>query len=99
MQLVVPWKRQVRGEWKATEEQRIALRRNAEETWLGVVADIAGLRPGSEAELDAQFSAREQRAKTLAEIERLEKVYYKEKQMRRKCELHEKIQQLKETIQ
>ena len=98
MQLVVPWKRLVRGEWKTADEQRIELRRNAEETWLGVVADIAGLKAGSEGELEAQFAAIDRREKTLAEITKLEKAYYKEKQLRRKCELHETIQLLKETI-
>ena len=97
-QLVVPWKRLVRGEWMAPDEQRIALRRNAEETWLGVIADIVGFKAGSETELEAQFAAVDRREKTLTKIAKLEKAYYKEKQLRRKCELHETIQLLKETI-
>ena len=97
-QLAVPWKRLVRGEWKAAEEQKILLRQDAEETWLGAIADIAGLKPGSEAEIEERFAERDRRERTLAEIDKLEKAYYKERQMRRKCELHDRIQELKRKI-
>lgn len=99
LQLAVPWKRLVRGEWMTADRQRIALRRNVDETWLGIIADIAGLQPGSEAELDAQFALRDRREKLAAEIERLDKAMRKERQFRRKHELYEQLRNLKKELE
>lgn len=98
VKLAVRWRRLSVTDWMRADEAKITLRRNAEETWLGVIASIAGLEFGSEDALEAQVAERERRERTQAEIARLEKVCAREKQMRRRYELHKQIQELKETM-
>lgn len=98
VKLAVRWRRLSSTEWLRADEAKVTLRRNVEETWLGIIADIAGLKPGREDELEAQSAEREQRERTLAEIARLEKACARERQMRRRHEIFNQIQQLKNTL-
>ena len=106
-QFAVQWNRLLKTPWMNTTEAVLALRgRDAESAWLGVVAQIGGLeidsdmsREECEAALEQQIIDREWREKVLAEIARLEKVCARERQMRRRYELHRQIQQLKSELQ
>ena len=105
-QFAVQWNRLLKTPWMKTAEAVLSLRgRDAESAWLGVVAQIGGLeidsdmsREECEAALERQIIDREWREKVLAEIARLEKACARERQMRRRYELHRQIQQLKSEL-
>ena len=99
IQLVIAWNRQIRSDWKKPEDIKITLRINAEETWLGVIADIAGLKPGNEAELEAQIALRDMRNALHLKIEKLDKAMRREAQNRRRRELYEQIKNLKKELE
>ena len=69
-----------------------------DEVWENIVATIGNLDIEAEETIEEQIINREEREKLLHQIEMLEKRCRAEKQTRRKYELHQKIQQLKETL-
>lgn len=87
------------SEWMATDEAIIMLQGlSLDDVWNNIVATIGGLDAQAEESIEEQIVHREQREKLLRQIETLEKQCRIEKQTRRKYELHQKIQQLKETL-
>ena len=87
------------SEWMPTAEAAIPLQGlSLDDVWNNIVAIIGGLDAQAEETIEEQILNREQREKLLFQIESLEKRCRTEKQTRRKYELHQKIQQLKETL-
>ena len=87
------------SEWMPTAEAAIPLQGlSLDDVWNNIVATIGGLDAQAEESIEEQIIQREQREKLLRQIESLEKQCRIEKQTRRKYELHQKIQQLKETL-
>ena len=87
------------SEWMPTSETAIPLQGlSLDDVWNNIVATIGGLDAQAEETIEEQIIHREQQDKLLRQIESLEKQCRTEKQTRRKYELHQKIQQLKETL-
>ena len=85
--------------WMPTSEATIPLQGlSLDDVWYNIVATIGGLDAQAEESIEEQIIHREQREKLLRQIEMLEKRCRAEKQTRKKYELHQKIQQLKETL-
>ena len=88
-----------KSDWMPTDEAAILLQGlSLDDGWNNIVATIGGLDAQAEESIEEQIIHREQREKLLRQIETLEKQCRAEKQTRRKYELHQKIQQLKETL-
>ena len=98
-QLCIFHTRQQQSEWNDTESTEIPLKGlTLDEVWENIVATIGNLDIDAEETIEEQIINREEREKLLRQIEMLEKRCRAEKQTRKKYELHQKIQQLKETL-
>jgi len=87
------------SEWIPTSEAAISLQGlTIDDAWNNIVATIGDLDAQAEESIEEQIIHREQREKLLRQIESLEKQCRSEKQTRKKYELHQKIQKLKETL-
>lgn len=87
------------SEWRPTNEAAIPLQGlSLDDVWNNIVATIGGLDAQAEESIEEQIIQREQQEKLLRQIESLEKQCRSEKQTRKKYELHQKIQKLKETL-
>ncbi|MBR6197124.1 MAG: DUF4391 domain-containing protein [Bacteroidaceae bacterium] len=85
--------------WMPTEEAIIPLKGlSLDDAWDNIVATIGGLDATSEESIEEQIINREQREKLLRQIESLERQCRTEKQTRKKYELHQQIQKLKEQL-
>ena len=85
--------------WMPTEETAIPLQGlNLDDVWNHIVASIGSLDTSSEETIEQQIINREQKEKLLRQIEVLEKKCRTEKQTRKKYELHQEIQKLKELL-
>lgn len=85
--------------WMPTEETAIPLQGlNLDDVWNHIVASIGSLDATSEESIEQQILNREQKEKLLRQIEVLEKKCRTEKQTRKKYELHQEIQKLKELL-
>ena len=99
IQLCVFHTRLQQSDWKPTETVTIPLNGlSLDDVWINIVATIGGLDAQSEASIEEQIINREQREKLLRQIEQLEKQCRTEKQTRKKYELHQQIQKLKEQL-
>ena len=98
-QLCIFHTRLQQSEWNDTESTEIPLKGlTLDEVWENIVATIGNLDIEAEETIEEQIINREEREKLLHQIEMLEKRCRAEKQTRKKYELHQKIQQLKETL-
>lgn len=98
-QLCVFHTRLQQSEWMPTEETTIPLQGlNLDDVWNHIVASIGSLDATSEESIEQQILNREQKEKLLRQIEVLEKKCCTEKQTRKKYELHQEIQKLKELL-
>lgn len=85
--------------WMPTDEAVIPLQGlNLDDVWDNIVASIGSLDTSSEETIEQQIINREQKEKLLRQIEVLEKKCRTEKQTRKKYELHQEIQKLKELL-
>ena len=85
--------------WMTTNEAAIPLQGlSLDDVWNNIVATIGGLDAQAEESIEEQIIHREQREKLLRQIESLEKQCRKEKQTRKKFELHQQIIKLKEKL-
>ena len=84
-------------DWKPTEEQRIELQGlNLDKVWENIIKNLELGVWSEELTLDENLAFHEKQAKLEKEIARLEKRARAEKQPRKKFELVQKIQKLKE---
>ena len=91
--------RQQQSEWILTGEATITLQGlSLDDVWNNIVATIGGLDAHAEETIEEQIINREQREKLLRQIESLEKQCRTEKQTRKKYELHQQIQKLREQL-
>lgn len=98
-QLCVFHTRLQQSEWLPKEEIIIPLNGlSLDDAWNNIVATIGGLDAQTEEPLEEQIINREQRDKLFRQIKTLEKQCRTEKQTRKKYELHQQIQKLKEQI-
>ena len=98
-QLSVFHTRLQQSDWKPTETATIPLNGlSLDDAWNNIVATIGGLDAQSETTIEEQIINREQQEKLLRQIEALEKQCRIEKQTRKKYELHQQIQKLKEQL-
>ena len=87
------------SEWIPTEETTIPLQGlNLDDVWNSIVASIGSLDATSEESIEQQILNREQKEKLLRQIEVLEKKCRTEKQTRRKYELHQELEKLKQIL-
>ena len=99
-QLCVFHTRLQQSNWVSTEETSIPLNGlSLDDVWANIVATIGGLDTQSEESIEEQIINREQREKSLHQIEALEKRCRTEKQTRKRYELHQQIVKLKEQIE
>ena len=85
--------------WMPTDEAAITLQGlSLDDVWNNIVANIGGFDAQAEETIEEQIINREQREKLLRQIESLEKQCRTEKQTRKKYELHQQIQKLKEEL-
>lgn len=88
--------RLIQSDWKSSDEQKIEISgRNMDSVWENIVAAIGGIivEPGKT--LDEQIADDERRCKIEKEIARLEKRARAEKQPRKKFELVQRINELR----
>jgi hypothetical protein len=98
-QLCIFHTRLQQSEWMPTDETTIHMQGlSLDDVWNNIVAAIGGLDAQAEETIEEQIINREQREKLLRQIESLEKQCRTEKQTRRKYELHQQIQKLKEQL-
>ena len=98
-QLCIFHTRLQQSEWMPTEETTIPLQGlNLDDVWNNIVASIGSLDATSEESIEQQILNREQKEKLLRQIEVLEKKCRTEKQTRKKYELHQKIEKLKQIL-
>jgi hypothetical protein len=92
--------RVIQSEWKPLNEWEVKLTGlNLDTVWENVISQIGGLEIAEGSTLDEQIEVREERARLLQRIERLEKQARSEKQPRRKWELVEEVRRLKEGVE
>lgn len=98
-QLCIFHTRLQQSEWMPTEETTIPLQGlNLDDVWNNIVASIGSLDATSEESIEQQILNREQKEKLLRQIEVLEKKCRTEKQTRRKYELHQELEKLKQIL-
>lgn len=98
-QLCVFHTRLQQSDWMPSENATIPLNGlSLDDAWNNIVATIGGLDAQSETTIEEQIINREQQEKLLRQIEALEKQCRIEKQTRKKYELHQQIQKLKEQL-
>ena len=89
----------IQSDWKPAEEWTLALKGlNMDDVWNHIVTQIGGIDIEKGNSLEEQIAVDEHRAKILKEIARLEAQARKEKQPKKKFELVQKINQLKQDI-
>lgn len=87
------------SEWVPTSEVVVSLNGlSLDDAWNNIVATIGDLDTQANESIEEQIIHREHREKLLRQIEALEKQCRKEKQTRKKFELHQEIQKLKEQL-
>lgn len=87
----------IEGGWRPTDEQRIQLRgMDLNAVWENIITEIGSIEIESGRTLDGQIAADYERQKIQKEIERLEKLARAEKQPKKKFELVQEINKLKE---
>lgn len=98
-QLCIFHTRLQQSEWMPTEETTIPLQGlNLDDVWNNIVASIGSLDATSEESIEQQILNREQKEKLIRQIEVLEKKCRTEKQTRRKYELHQELEKLKQIL-
>lgn len=89
-----------RTEWQTLDSLNLSLNGlNFDKVWENVVIQIGKINLERGNSIDEQIAEDERKAKLLKEIERLEKSARKEKQPRRKFDLHQEIQLLKKELE
>ena len=87
----------IQGEWMLADDCTLALKGlNLDDVWNNIVIQIGSIDIEEGNSLEEQIAVDEQRAKVLREIERLELLARRETQPKRKFEIVQKIQKLKE---
>lgn len=86
-------------EWLPYENAVLKLQGlNLDDIWDNFIVQIGEITVAEGNTLDEQIAADEKRKKLMAEIERLEKKAYKEKQPKRKLELAQQVKELKREL-
>ena len=86
-------------DWKSTDEQRIELQGlNLDKVWENIVIDVSGLNIEEGNTLDQQIETDEKRRKLEKEIEKLEKQARAELQPKKKFELAQQLNKLKQKL-
>ena len=86
----------IQSDWKPAEEWTLDLKGlNLDDVWNNIVTQIGSIDIEKGNSLEEQIAVDEQRAKILKEIARLEALARKEKQPKKKFELAQQIQKLK----
>lgn len=89
----------IQGEWKPADDCKLALKGlNLDDVWNNIVVQIGSIDVEKGNSLEEQIAVDEKRAKVLKEIDRLETLARKEKQPKKKFELVQLINKIKETI-
>lgn len=87
-------------EWKPTESYSYSLQGlNLDSVWKNMIMQIGNIHPEPGRTIEEQIAADEQRAKIQREIERLEKLARAEIQPKKKFEIVEQINRLKDTVE
>lgn len=86
-------------DWKPKESLTIELKGfDLDKAWENIIVQVGGIHIADGNTLDEQISADEKRAKLQKEIDRLEKLARAEKQPKKKFELVQQINKLKEEL-
>lgn len=86
----------IQSEWKPADDCKIQLKGlNLDDVWNNIVVQIGSIDVETGNSLEEQIAVDEKRAKLLKEIERLEALARKEKQPKKKFELVQQINKLK----
>ena len=86
----------IQGEWQNADDCKIQLKGlNLDDVWNNIVVQIGSIDVETGNSLEEQIAVDEKRAKVLKEIERLEALARKEKQPKKKFELVQQINKLK----
>lgn len=86
-------------DWRSTDEQRIELQGlNLDKVWENIVIDVSGLNIEEGNTLDQQIENDEKRRKLEKEIEKLEKQARAELQPKKKFELVQQLNKLKQKL-
>lgn len=90
----------IQSEWKLADDCTISLKGlNLDDVWNNIVVQIGSIDVEKGNSLEEQIAVDEKRAKVLKEIDRLEALARKEKQPKKKFELVQQIQQLKNEME
>jgi len=88
----------IQSEWQKTADCTVTLRGlDLSAVWQNIVTQVGGIQIEEGRSLEQQIAVDERRAKVQAEIDKLEKLARKETQPKKKFELVQRIQKLKES--
>ena len=88
----------IQSEWQKTADCTVTLRGlDLSAVWQNIVTQVGGIQIEEGHSLEQQIAVDEQRARVQKEIDRLEKLARKETQPKKKFELVQRIQKLKES--
>jgi hypothetical protein len=89
----------IQGEWQNADDCKLTLKGlNLDDVWNNIVVQIGSIDVEKGNSLEEQIAVDEKRAKVLKEIDRLEALARKEKQPKKKFELVQAINQLKNSL-
>ena len=89
----------IQSQWQKTADCTVTLRGlDLSAVWQNIVTQVGGIQIEEGHSLEQQIAVDEQRARVQKEIDRLEKLARKETQPKKKFELVQKIQKLKEEL-
>ena len=90
----------IQSEWQTTSSCTVTLRGlDLGAVWQNIVTQVGGIEIEEGHSLEQQIAVDEQRAKLQKEIDRLEKLARKEVQPKKKFELVQKLQRLRESLE